>query len=194
MPLDGLNKGRLQEAFEQYREDESQQFRVAIRRKRSDFIKELMSSSSLDVDTFNREVWIFESEARIENRSIKGVIPTTKPIAPGDLSQLKEALQSNTLELHGNYVWGSGTKVYGPSITDNSIKEKNLHLAHEILTSKINPREKAKRLIQEIDGFGDNIATGLVMMFHPQEFAIYNQASRNATRLLGSQPEAPLIW
>jgi len=185
MPLDNLNKDSLAAAFSKYRADASQQFRIAVRRNRSEFIKDLMSGSSLAVDTFNREVWAFESETRIEGQSIKGMIPTTKPISAEALSRLPKALQSGTLELHGNYTWGSATKVYGASVADKSVLEANLRLAYEILDTSTTPLEKAKRLIQEVDGFGDNIATGLVMMFHPLEFSIYNQASKSATRLLG---------
>src|SRR5204862_229312 len=48
----------------------------------------------------------------------------------------------------------------------------------------LSPLVKAQR-IDELPGFGSNSSTGLVMVFHPTEFAIYNEPSQNAMHKLG---------
>lgn len=40
-------------------------------------------------------------------------------------------------------------------------------------------------MIDQIDGFGDNTATGLVMVFHPNEFAHYNKETQPPVEKLG---------
>jgi hypothetical protein len=185
MSPDISNRQDLLDAYTRFQQDETQQFRVNVRRNRSAFIREFMSREAIDPDEFNREVWIFESGTRVAGRDIKGQIPTTGPMSDELLQELKHAMASGTLELHGNYTWGSGSGVYSPSIKDKDVLRANLQIARRILISAEPPSEKAKRLNMEVDGFGSNISTGLVMMFHPKEFAIYNQASQTATRLLG---------
>jgi 5-methylcytosine-specific restriction enzyme B len=54
--------------------------------------------------------------------------------------------------------------------------------------SDLTTMEKVNNLI-EIKGFGENIATGLVMLFHPDEFVIYNSQSVGALRKLGYSPD-----
>jgi len=189
MSADIPNPQDLLDAYARFQQDESQQFRVNVRRNRSAFIREFMSRESIDPDEFNREVWIFESKARVGERDIRGQIPTTGPISSELLPELKHAMDSGTLELHGNYTWGSGAGVYNPREKDKNVLRANLQNACRILISAESPLNKAKRL-DEVDGFGSNISTGLVMMFHPKEFAIYNQASKTAIRLLGLPMDA----
>ncbi|MGV8080959.1 MAG: McrB family protein [Syntrophales bacterium] len=185
MMMDAAQEDALRKAFAEYAQDRTEQFRLKVRRDRAKFIRELMSGDALDVDTFNREVWTSESEAKLDGVSIKGVIPPLKPIDNDLLNRLERALGTDQLELHGNYSWGSGTKIYGPQISDKDSLLTNLHTASQILKSSDPPIEKTKRLIQKVKGFGPNVSSGLVMMFHPEKFAIYNQASQDATRLLG---------
>src|SRR5229473_5162046 len=49
---------------------------------------------------------------------------------------------------------------------------------------RLSPLQKAQR-IDELPGFGPNISTGLVMVFHPAEFAIFNEPSQSAMHTLG---------
>ncbi|MBW1782369.1 MAG: EVE domain-containing protein [Deltaproteobacteria bacterium] len=190
MPIDIPNREDFLEAYARFQQDGSQQFRVDVRRNRSAFIREFMSREAIDPDEFNREVWIFESGTRVAGRDIKGQIPTTRPMSNELLPELKHAMASGTLELHGNYTWGTVSGVYSPSVRDKNVLRTNLQIARRILISAQPPLEKAKRLKLEVNGFGLNISTGLVMMFHPKEFAIYNQASQTATRLLGLPMDA----
>ncbi len=183
--IGALKEAALRQAFGEYMQDRSQQLRVAVRRSRAASIRELMGTGDVDVDTFNREVWTFESDTRVGGRSVKKVIPTTADIPDTTLTKLETAMATAQLELHGNYTWGSATRIYGVRTKDKSVREANLRLASDILTSSDPPLVKAKKLVQEVDGFGGNVATGLVMMFYPAEFAIYNQASRDASRLIG---------
>lgn len=190
MMMEAAQEDALHQALAKFRQDQTEKFHLRVRYDRAKFIRDLMSGDSLDVDTFNREVWTFESEAKLNGTSIKGVIPTLEPIKDDMLVKLEEAMDTGQLELHGNYTWGSGSKIYSPGLSDKESLLTNLHTASQILKSSDPPIEKTERLVKEVKGFGPNVSSGLVMMFHPEEFAIYNQASQEATRLLGFPTES----
>lgn len=99
--------------------------------------------------------------------------------------ELGEALNSNEVELHGNYMWHPATWIYAPKLKDLDKKTGYIRQAIDVLNElELPPLEKAHQII-EIPHFGRNIATGLVMVFHPTEFAIYNEQSEGALRKLG---------
>jgi hypothetical protein len=65
-------------------------------------------------------------------------------------------------------------------------KTENIRRALRILNDpKRSPLQKAHAIDDEVPGFGPNTATGLVMVYHSTEFAIYNQRSQKALRMLG---------
>src|SRR5262249_34450547 len=92
------------------------------------------------------------------------------------------------LELHGNYVWNPGTKLFGAMLsTSNEQKQDDIRKALSTLTDDhLTPFNKAEK-ISELSGFGPGTATGLVMLAHPTEFAIWNQASKAAFKKVGVQ-------
>jgi 5-methylcytosine-specific restriction enzyme B len=69
-------------------------------------------------------------------------------------------------------MWRPGSSVYAPQLTDNDQKLENIRQALRTLNDQaLTPLEKAQ-IIEGVSGFGRNIATGLVMVFHTTEFAI----------------------
>ena len=168
-------------ALDEFRESAPGRLWLRVRRERAAALRELLAvPDSVTLDMFNREIWPLESASLLRGQPVK--------LAAGggeirwesaDAADLLEAFDAGELELHGNYMWGSGTHVYGAMLqADDAVKTRNLQLAAEILNqSDLRPDQKAAQL-QQIRGFGPNAATGLVMAFHPDEFAIYNQPSR----------------
>ena len=177
----------LSTAFASFHGDPVEQLRVAIRRTRAEQIRSFLSNpDTVDLDSFNRNVWVFESATRLNGKDIKGQIFSDELHRPKFRDQVHSGLESGTLELHGNYVWGSATYVFGPQLKLTS-REKLEHVrtALRVLGDEaLPPLEKAKQ-VRDIPGFGFNMATGMVMVYHPDEFAIWNKQSKAALRKLG---------
>ena len=180
--FDGKQGIRFQEAFAHYHQDASSRFQLYLRRKRAEQLRELLADpDAIDLKTFNREVWAFETQTFLAGRDITRKMRSAAPVA-----ELYDALQTGALQLHGNYIWGSGAHVYGSRLsTSDEQKAEYIHQALRVLNDReLTPIEKAHR-IDAIPGFGPNITTGLVMVFHPDEFAIFNGPSQQGVRKSG---------
>ena len=107
-------------------------------------------------------------------------------IDAAQLPELMNALDQGKFEIHGNDIWGSGSRIFGASLKEsNEEKTQLIRQALDILNdATLAPLVKAQR-IDELPGFGPNISTGLVMVFHPTEFAIFNEPSQSAMHKLG---------
>lgn len=183
---------QLKATFEEFRADPLTSLRIKVRRKRAAQLRQALATSGrVDViNFFNHEVWVFEDDTRLGDVSIKGTIFGNKALEPARIAELEEALESDKLTLRGNYIWGSGARVYGSTMvrqedgTDS--RAENIGQALRILlsTGALTPLEKAEGILK-IKGFGQNITTGLLMVFYPDEFAIYNTISQETMRLLG---------
>ncbi len=176
--------------FAEFQADPLQQFRVRLRRQRAGQLREMLASSNdLTLEGFNKDVWRLESQTLLHNQPIKtGEIFSVDGVSDERLRELDDAFTAGALEFHGNSIWGSGTRVYGASL-QNSDAEKlaNIREAARILTAPaVAPIDKATALIG-LPGFGPNIATGLVMVFHPSEFALWNQVSQRVLASLGGE-------
>ena len=149
---------QIKESFKRFNKDLSQNLRVRIRRYRSEQIRELLArSENIDLETFNREVWRFESSTKLSGQEIKGQIFQLEPMNSELISKLEIGLQAGEVELHGNYIWGSGTNVYAPMLKDDQEKVNNIQLALSILNDcDLSPEGKAKQ-IMAIPGFGPNM-------------------------------------
>lgn len=130
------------------------------------------------METFNQEIWRYESKTILDGIDIHPIGDPTKRPDDKTLKRLEEALFTKDLELHGNYMWGSATRIYLAMEHNNELKTTNIRKALAILDNSIlNPFEKNDK-IREIKGFGPNITTGLLMAYYPYEFSIYNEPAR----------------
>ena len=175
--------------FEAFRSDPSERLRIKLRHVRAKQIQRLFASPELlTLDSFNRDVWIFEGQSFLKGQSIKGLYWNLPKLTHEQQRLIEAALDADdvaALELHGNYVWSSATSVYGPMLKDLSQRAQNVQNAAEFLNEDtLTPEDKAD-LLKQIPGFGHNIATGLVMLFHPHDYAIYNSQAEEAIRSLG---------
>lgn len=178
----------LSSAFAKFHENPVEQLRVTIRRKRAEQLREMLSDvDSIDLDTFNHDVWVFESLTLLDGEDIKGQLFPDQDLSPEYCERIRTAVDVGQLEMHGNYVWGSASHVFGPQLRGQGDGEKleYVRTALAILNDpKLPPVEKAKQ-IRDVPGFGFNMATGLVMVKHPDEFAIWNKQSKEAFNKLG---------
>lgn len=174
---------KLRAAFVEFRANPAYQLMVEIRRYRAAQLRQLLADpATITVATFNREVWPLESETRVNGASIK---LTALDSDPARLAAVRQALCDGKLEIHGNGIWGSATRIFGSQIAQQGEHLPLLQAALRLLNdATLPPFEKATKL-QGIKGFGPNSATGLVMVFHPDSFALCNEPSQTALEALG---------
>ncbi len=171
----------LRSVFEGFKQDPESHLTIRMRRERARQLRELLADpAAVDIVTFNREVWVHDSDTYLDQDGAR------KKIANTSLEELAAGFEAGNVKFHGNHIWGSGAKVYGSSLKISGAKKlANIGRALRILNDpSLSIVEKAPRII-EIPGFGDNIATGLVMVFHPNDFAIYNKRSKGGAEKLG---------
>jgi MoxR-like ATPase len=169
------------------RQNPSQRLRVDVRRYRAAQLRELLADTQrIDAETFDREVWPIERSASVEGRPLKVFeLSSGAPLTPEIIALVERGIRENTLRFQGNSIWGSGSGRYAPRISDPAERTQHVRKACTILTRHdLQPIEKAAA-IMPIPGFGPNIATGLVMVFHPDAFALCNGPSRESLYALG---------
>ncbi|MBI3966853.1 MAG: EVE domain-containing protein, partial [Chloroflexi bacterium] len=158
-------------ALESFRQVPLERLRIRLRQRRAEQLREQFTRSEhLDLETFNREVWVFESMTSLRDRDIKGTIFARQPLSSEQIAELEAGLESEDLAVHGNSVWGTGSSVYGARLTDEGQKLENVRQAVAILKDgELAPVEKAKRPgdlvvanrgISEVLGIGEVIAPG----------------------------------
>ncbi|MFI4851271.1 MAG: AAA family ATPase [Gimesia chilikensis] len=181
-------KSQLQTAFNNFRKDPAQQLRVRIRRHRAEQLRKLLpQGETMSLEQFNWDIWNLESQTLLDGKDITGQLFPDQHFTPEFIAEVHSALDSDKLELHGIYLWRSGSKIFASSLKNLSDAEKlnRVKTALRILNStELSPMEKAQQ-IQTVPGFGNNWATGLTMLYHPQEFAIWNAQSKGALKKLG---------
>ncbi|WP_160141645.1 AAA family ATPase [Salicibibacter halophilus] len=173
----------LAEHYQAFKNDRLNQLILNIRRFRAAQLREMLADGTeMDVQTFNQEIWVI-GDAYLRNEKVD-FYQLDREKDADKISELEDALQNRTLTYKGNAMWGSGTRVFGSMLKDDDDKIDLIQDALAILNEEAyNPAEKALQ-IQKIKGFGPNISTGLVMVFHPEQFMIYNEKSKEACRLI----------
>lgn len=179
----------LRSAFEAYRQRPGQSLSLSIRRMRARQIRELLSDpGTITPEAFNREVWDRITAVELDGQDVKGEIEGALNLDAARIAQFENAILQGRLQYHGNSVWGSASRVYAPMIKDPEQKLANVRQAAGILNnSSLTPRDKALR-VWSIPGFGANISTGLVMLFHPEDFGLFNQKTAGALKKIGREP------
>jgi hypothetical protein len=175
----------LRAQFAEFSASPAEQIRVAIRRRRVNELQDLIASGDMSVEVFNQEVWAFDTATRLEGVQIPGRALFEEPLSDALLTQLERSIDGAALELHGNYIWGSGARVFGSALGPEADKDRLVADALARLRDDgLSSVERAEAIV-EIPGFGPNIATGLVMVTDPTGFEIWNEASREAFGRLG---------
>lgn len=126
-------------AFARFRAHQLEQFRVKVRRKRAAQLKFLLSTpETVNLKFFNEEVWRIERGTFVRGSGKPWTIftsdtETRQGLTPAEIQFLDQALDACGLELHGNYCWGSGSRIYAPMLRDDAEKERNIQQALRIL-------------------------------------------------------------
>src|SRR5215210_2121348 len=181
--LDPKMENKLKAAFERFRENPRYRFFVKVRQRRAETIRKLLSNpENVSLQTFNEEVWRLESNTRLDGRTLR---ITSFDLDADEVLEVELALDDGQLELHGNLVWHAPAGIYDPKLKDDSKKQDNVHRALRILNDPDFALEDKAYELDDIRGFGLATTTGLVMLFHPEEFAIYNKQSIEALDYLG---------
>jgi restriction system protein len=102
------------------------------------------------------------------------------------LSDLKTSLKSGKLEIIGNQTWGSGTHIIGPmlKLPDTKLEKLVKKTLANLLYNKEAYQERFSQTIDEPNGFGINITTGILHAMFPDEHVLYNQRSIDGLKQL----------
>ena len=177
----------LKTRFTQFQQNPFEPFAVRLRQLRSELLRQLLANpATITLEIFNREVWSLGSVI-VNGRTIPDLLVMDTGIDVAQLPELMTALDQGKFEIHGNAIWGSGSRIFGAQLKEsNDEKTQLIQQALVILNdATLSPLVKAQR-IDKVPGFGPNISTGLVMVFHPTEFAIFNEPSQSAMHTLGN--------
>lgn len=161
---------------------------VAIRRHRvAQLRKWLDSLEPIPVAEFNHEIWQLgdaatkDTIAQLQNTFAHSV--TAQGLTAETRAQLEQTITQSSF--HGNTIWDSGAAIYGAMLPDDLVRQRHINQARDVLRDKtLTPLQQAHAL-ENIPGFGSNISTGLVMVFHPKAFGLCNTPSQKALRMLG---------
>ncbi len=178
---------QLQQLFKEFKDNRFHRLNVKIRHWRSAQLRQLLFDPEvITIDIFNKQVWSFLSQAWLDGSSFplkKFFEQQTAP--PEEVHNLEKAVDENRLKVEGNFIWNNGSGVYAPG---KSLYPQTLEWIREAIgilaNAQFTPIEKAERLSQ-LHGIKNNNSTGLTMLFHPDEFLIYNTKSQGALSLLG---------
>ncbi|MHC0037942.1 McrB family protein [Pseudoneobacillus sp. C159] len=182
-----LEDNELEDKFQEFLANPMNQLILAVRHYRAAELRELLSDlMEIDLATFNREVWnlgyILLSGEKINFNKIEEQSQST-------INAIHNLVGSNKLEYVGNSIWGTASRIFGSSLPTATEEEKTDYIrsALEILNdTELEPIDKVKAMCK-IKGFGFNIATGLAMVYHPNDFALFNSESKQAISSLGYQ-------
>ena len=154
-------------------------------------IRQLLSPDRLDalsLADFNQQVWQLGTvtyqghRARIDSIEVETLL---KDIA---LADVKKANVAGELLLAGNQTWGSATSVYGAQLRHKTDAQKVQLLRHtlrDLLYGADEDEQRIARTIQESNGFGINIISGLLHAVYPQHHILYNIRSFEMLTSLG---------
>ena len=173
-------------AFANFRSQPSYRFMTKLRQRRAEQIRALFANpKAMTLDRFNREIWQIGGRVLLHGQPIADKIFEDMP-SPERLAELSDALDAGELEVEGNSMWRPGSSVYGSSLKENdAAKVAHIHHACAILTNRGSaPFERAKQ-IAKLPGFGPGAAGMLVMIAHPDGWALDNDQSRGGLRRLG---------
>jgi hypothetical protein len=105
---------KLNIAFANLRQEPFERFLIKLRQTRAQELRELLSNpNSINLEEFNREVWVLERRTSLGGQDIGKIYTSTTNPSLEKIQQLETALESGELDLHGNYIWGTGANAYG---------------------------------------------------------------------------------
>lgn len=188
-------KAKLETAIQAYKNDPSTDMVLFLRRIAHQKMRSLLAEDRLDVltlDQFNQNVWQFGS-VRYQGESapwkdLLGFLGTV------NLGELETAHQSGELEIEGNQTWGSSSHVVGPMLGKLASEMESVvrDAVRELLYGKGGDEQRMKYVIEQPNGFGMNVVSGIMHVMNPKDHILYNRRSVDALRILGA--DWPNSW
>ena len=145
----------LKTRFTQSQQDPLEHFVVRLRQLRAKQLRQLLADpATVTLEIFNREVWSLGS-MMVNGRTIGSLQNMEIGITAAQLPELTTALDQGKIEIHGNSIWGSGTRIYG-TVWKASNEDKVYYIRQAVVIlndATLSPIEKEQR-IDDLPGFG----------------------------------------
>ncbi len=186
--LRAVDIATVKRLFDRFRNDPTQRFRHKLKVWRAGQIRRILAEpNQIDVETFDREILGGTCSAYLRGRDVTSLVCPPVSLTSEDIRRLERGIDTGQLEYHGNSVWSYGGGTFAAALKDQTEKLALLRQALGILNDdSLAPLQKALR-IWEVRYFGPNLSTGLVMLYHPHEFALFNTQSLPGVQKLGFQ-------
>jgi hypothetical protein len=162
---------------------------LSIRSRAHALIRDLTASDNLpklSLDDFDERVW------RLGNMRTKREIFSRQRARQFQFEtspdRFAAMLDSGELRFVGNMTWGSAVKTLRAYARDRSDKEIEIRMRQAVGLLLHQPGALESRLRQVSDlaiGFGRNVSSGLLMIWHPREFILYNSKSEDCWAAYG---------
>jgi len=197
--LDGEQLARLRDRFREYSQGSHYRANaLAIRSRAHALIRDLTAPdnlASLSLDDFDRIIWHGGTlRTRLENLNLhqgERVLAQTSP------DRFLASLDSGELSFVGNMTWGSAAKTLRAYAHGRSREELEAKMRHAIglLLYEKGPIEDRLRNVGNLRiGFGRNVSSGLLMVWHPQDFILYNSRSEGCWTAFSQDFDVGYNW
>ncbi len=197
--LNSEQLAQLRDRFQEYSHDGYYRVNALdIRRRAHALIRDLTASDNLpklSLDDFDEHVWCLgnmgterKSFSRDDARQVQFETPPDRFAA---------MLDSGELWFVGNRTWGSGAKTlraYAPGRPKRDL-EVQMRQAIDLVLHQSGSIESRLRQVSDMSiGFGRNVSSGLLMIWHPREFILYNTKSEESWAAFGLDFAAGQNW
>lgn len=181
---------KIQTLYEEFKNNSNDKLKVKVRQYRAKLFRENLTNEFIEnitVDQFHENIWRFETRTLINGLhvNLKRDFFEKMHVDPEIVETIENALLSGSIELNGNYIWGTNTQIVGTRIRTDTERLNNIKKALKPIQSDSLSITDKFEAVQGIIGFGDSVTSGLLMMMHPKQVALYNGPSKQGLRLLG---------
>ena len=187
---DAERMARLRRATLAHHEDPAREKVLFLRRLAHQRIRRLLAPDRLEtltLDEFNEQVWQVGS---LRYRGEEHRIDSPDALAALEgmtVEELETALESRELVLRGNQTWGSASSVIGPSLGLSTGEKEQLvrHTVRYLLYGDGSGQDRMAKVIDQSNGFGINVVSGILHAVFPGEHVLYNRRSVDAISAIG---------
>ena len=187
---DEQKQALLQAAVQAYMADPAREKVLFLREVAHQRIRELVAEERLDtltLDEFNRQIWRsgsfkFQGQAcRIDSEEADALLGTMS------VEELQAAHRTGALDIEGNQTWGSGSHELGPQLSKSDAEKEQLVRVtlRFLLSGEGSIEQRMKQVINEPNGFGMNVVSGILHAVYPEEQILYNSRTVDALEMLG---------
>lgn len=132
---------------------------------------------SLTLTDFNEQVWQLGTVMYQNHHARIDAVEVENLLKDADMAAIEAAYSAGDLLIEGNQTWGSATSIYGTSLRNVSDDDK-LRLLQQTLRDLLYGRDddetRIARALQSSNGFGINIASGILHAVYPERHILYN--------------------